>query len=587
MHFKGPVQHGLYPFPFSSLTTGSPKALTAFVKASKDLWHNRLGHPSVKIINKLVSQSCISVLPNAAKFFCSDCALGKCSRIPFVSTISTTSKPLELIHTDVWGPLPITSYQGLKYYVIFVDDYTRYCWFYPLKYKSDVLSTFSQYKSMVENAFCTKIIALRSNSGEEFLNTSFSTFLAQYGIQHQLTCPHTPKQNGCAGRKHRHLVETARTLLAASKVPHIYWVEAFTTAIYLINQLPTVYRSSPWESLFHRPPNYVFLKIFGCACFPWLKPYTSAKLDPKSKACVFLGYSLNHKGYKCLDISTKRLYISKHVLLNESSFPFHHILPLKPATNSPSSSGSSIPSTLTFTFHSSPTTSPITSSIHLSTSHLPSSLHSAPFITHLPSPPVAVSEPITTNPTQPINTHSMQTRSKSGIFKPKTLTATKHPLPSHLSVDYLPATYLQASKYPHWRKAMQEEVTALLTTGTWSLVPKSSSQNVVGCKWVFRIKRRKPDGTVDRYKARLVVEGFNQQEGLDYTETFSPVAKPVTIRLLLTLAAQYDWFLNQLDVSMPFYMVAYLNKCSCTNLLVLKILLSLLMCVTCTNHCTV
>ncbi|KAM1015210.1 hypothetical protein ACFX1T_044917 [Malus domestica] len=93
----------------------------------------------------------------------------------------------------------------------------------------------------------------------------------------------------------------------------------------------------------------------------------------------------------------------------------------------------------------------------------------------------------------------MQTRSKSGIFKPKALTATKHPLPSHLSIDYLPATYLQASKYPHWRKAMQEEVTALLTTGTWSLVPKSSSQNVVGCKWVFRIKR-KPDGTVTGIK---------------------------------------------------------------------------------------
>ena len=103
----------------------------------------------------------------------------------------------------------------------------------------------------------------------------------------------------------RHLVETARTLLVASKVPHIYWVEAFATAVYLINRLPTVSRSSPWESLFHRPPNYDFLKVFGCACSPWLKPYTSSKLDSKSKAYVFLGYSLNHKGYKCLDIATK------------------------------------------------------------------------------------------------------------------------------------------------------------------------------------------------------------------------------------------------------------------------------------------
>ncbi|KAM1469282.1 hypothetical protein ACFXTO_040485 [Malus domestica] len=145
----------------------------------------------------------------------------------------------------------------------------------------------------------------------------------------------------------------------------------------------------------------------------------------------------------------------------------------------------------------------------------------------------------------------MQTRSKSGIFKPKALMATKYPISSDLSPDYTPSTYLQASKHPHWRRAMQEEFNALIQTGTWSLVPASPTQNLVGAKWVFRIKR-KPDGTIDRYKARLVAKGFHQQHGIDYTETFSPVAKPVTIRLLLTLAAKFDWFLNQLDVSNAF-----------------------------------
>ena len=145
----------------------------------------------------------------------------------------------------------------------------------------------------------------------------------------------------------------------------------------------------------------------------------------------------------------------------------------------------------------------------------------------------------------------MQTRSKSGIFKPKAYTATKHPLPSHLDSDYVPSTYLQASKYSHWRAAMQDEFNALQHTGTWTLVPPSPSHNLVGCKWVFRIKR-KHDGSVDRYKARLVAKGYNQHEGVDFSDTFCPVAKPVTIRILLTLAVQSNWFLHQLDVSNAF-----------------------------------
>ncbi|KAM2276855.1 hypothetical protein ACFXTI_035234 [Malus domestica] len=143
----------------------------------------------------------------------------------------------------------------------------------------------------------------------------------------------------------------------------------------------------------------------------------------------------------------------------------------------------------------------------------------------------------------------MITRSKAGISKPKAYSATKHPLPD--TVDIIPTTYLQASKHVHWRSAMQDEINALQSTGTWSLVPFSSQQNIVGCKWVFRVKKH-PDDTIDRYKARLVAKGFHQQAGLDYKETFSPVAKPVTIRILLSLAVQHDWFLNQLDISNAF-----------------------------------
>ncbi|CAN6572790.1 unnamed protein product [Malus baccata var. baccata] len=224
------------------------------------------------------------------------------------------------------------------------------------------------------------------------------------------------------------------------------------------------------------------------------------------------------------DLSSGRTLFKGPV--SEGFYPFH-----------PSSSHAVHPKALTATVKAS-------NNVWHQRSQQPHSLSTELQVFSPPNPPLPPLLPSS-------NHHHMQTRSKSGIFKTRALTVTKHPLSAHVSSDYTPHTYLQTSKHPHWHKAMQEEYNALLSTGTWSLVPSISSENIVGCKWVFRIKR-KPDGSIDRYKARLVAKGYNQQEGLDYSETFSPMAKPVTIRTLLTLACQFDWFLNQLDVSNAF-----------------------------------
>lgn len=135
-------------------------------------------------------------------------------------------------------------------------------------------STFVAFETYVENYLGNKIKCLRLDSGSEFISKSFTSFLSSHRISHQLSYPHTPEQNDCAERKHIHLVETTRTLLVASNVPHLYWVEAFSTTIYLINRLLiSGLVHSPWELIFHSSPNYSKLKIFGCGCFPWLKPY--------------------------------------------------------------------------------------------------------------------------------------------------------------------------------------------------------------------------------------------------------------------------------------------------------------------------
>lgn len=170
--------------------------------------------------------------------------------------------------------------------------------------------------------------------------------------------------------------------------------------------LSTATKVSPWESLCKKALEYTFLKVFGCSCFPWLKPYTTSKLEPKSKYCVFLGYSLYHKGYKCLDLLSQILYISRHVTFDKSNFPFHKPSPSFSSQLLSFSSSRTISSNLTFTLaHPSPP--PLNTTPYLQTSssisYLPNTSSSSS------SPPLP---PFTTN------IHPMQTRSKLGIFKP-------------------------------------------------------------------------------------------------------------------------------------------------------------------------
>ncbi|KAK9059497.1 hypothetical protein SSX86_020199 [Deinandra increscens subsp. villosa] len=170
------------------------------------------------------------------------------------------------------------------------------------------------------------------------------------------------------------------------------------------------------------------------------------------------------------------------------------------------------------------------------------------------SSPTVEPEPITTTPSATSDTTNPSPRptTRTRVPNPKYFNdqfvncTTAHPI----SPSLVPNTYLQASKDPLWRKAMDDEYNALIHNHTWELVP-ASTHNPIGCKWIFRIKRH-PDGTVDKYKARLVAKGFHQQYGKDYFDTFSPVTKPVTIRTVLSIALSRNWSLRQLDVNNAF-----------------------------------
>jgi hypothetical protein len=154
-------------------------------------------------------------------------------------------------------------------------------------------------------------------------------FFQKVGITHHVSCPHAHQRNGSAERKHRHIVEVGLALLANASMPLKFWDEAFLTATFLINIIPSkvLGLESPTERLLHVTPNYDALRTFGCACWPNLRPYNKRKLIFHSKQCVFLGYSPLHKGVKCLDVSTGRVYISRDVVFDENVFPFAALHP--------------------------------------------------------------------------------------------------------------------------------------------------------------------------------------------------------------------------------------------------------------------
>lgn len=226
----------------------------------------------------------------------------------------------------MWGPRPI-SVDRQKYYVSFIDDFSKFCWIYFLKNMSDVFAKFHLFQQHVERLFDHEILAMQKDWGGEY--QKLHSFLDRMGITHHVSCPHAHQQNGSAGKKHRHIVEVGLSLLAHAYMPLKFWDEAFLTAVYLINHVPSrvINNQTPLERLFGTKPNYTFLRIFGCAVWPNLHPFNKHKLEFRSKQCIFLGYSSLHKGYKCLDVATGRVYFSRDVVFDEQVFPFAKLHP--------------------------------------------------------------------------------------------------------------------------------------------------------------------------------------------------------------------------------------------------------------------
>ncbi|XP_057996507.1 uncharacterized protein LOC131175847 [Hevea brasiliensis] len=224
---------------------------------------------------------------------------------------------LELVHSDVCGPMSVPSLRQNKYFILFIDDLTRMTWAYFISSKAQVFSVFKKFKALVEKQSGCKIKTLRSDNGKEYTFVEFEKFCEEAGIVYHLTVPYSPQQNGVSKRKNRTIVEMARCMLKEKELPKEFWAEAIYTTTYLLNRLPTrsVDRMTPIEAWFESKPSAKHLKVFGSICYMHVPAVKKSEFDDKAELGIFLGYAAQSKGYRLYNIMKKHVSIHK-----ESSF---------------------------------------------------------------------------------------------------------------------------------------------------------------------------------------------------------------------------------------------------------------------------
>ncbi|KAL0340718.1 UNVERIFIED_CONTAM: Retrovirus-related Pol polyprotein from transposon TNT 1-94 [Sesamum radiatum] len=261
------------------------------MKAQEDqswLWHRRLGHFNFQGLKILHQKKMMTDLPQiqAIEGACEACLQGKQHKKPFPSGTSWRAKAvLELIHTDVCGPMRTPSHEQNRYFILFIDDYSRMTWVYFMREKSEVFKVFKKFKNLVEKQSGRSIKVLRSDRGKEYNNSEFDKFCEEEGIEHQTTVSYNPQQNGVSERKNRTVMEMARSMLQEKHLPKAFWAEAVYTAVYLLNRCPTkaVQNMTPIEAWSGKKPSAKHLRVFGSICYVHIPTEKRHKLEGEDR----------------------------------------------------------------------------------------------------------------------------------------------------------------------------------------------------------------------------------------------------------------------------------------------------------------
>ncbi|GJZ52667.1 retrovirus-related pol polyprotein from transposon TNT 1-94, partial [Tanacetum coccineum] len=590
---KIPRKDNMYSFDMKNIV---PKeSLTCLVaKATLDesmLWHRRLGHINFKNINKLVKDNLVRGLPT--KRFendqtCVACLKGKQHRASCKSKVlNPITKPLFMLHMDLFGPTFVSSLMHKKYCLVVTDDYSRFTWVFFLTTKDETSEILKRFIKEIENLVDKKVKIIRSDNGTEFKNKVMDDFCREKGIKREYSVARTPQQNGVAERRNRTLIEAARTMLADSKLPTTFWAEAVSTACYVQNRVLVVkpHNKTPYELFRGFKPALSFMRPFGCHVTILNTLDSLGKFDGKSDEGFFVGYSLSSKAFRVYNTRTKRVEENLQIGFLEN-------MPMIEGTgpkwlfdiDSLTQSMNYVPVTADTSYFDSPTknvdngepkiaddaqkhvedglnnenaeqerfaddnNSKDVNAVGQQVNIVCPDVNTVSLKLNVVGPSVSTASPNEEDNTKEepevdlgniTNSYNIPTTPNTRIHK-------DHPID-----NIEPTSIAKALSDSSWVEAMQEELLQFKLQQVWILVNLPNGKKAIGTKWVFKNKKDER-GIVIRNKARLVAQGHRQEEGIDYEEVFAPVARIEAIRLFLAYASFMGFLVYQMDVKSAF-----------------------------------
>lgn len=535
--------------------------LAAPAIASAELWHRRLAHINSNDLNKMKSGIVDGLFyPDTSDMMkekCVTCCEGKQMRLPFSHVGQRSTETLQIIHADVCGAMETKSIAGAQYFLLLIDDFSRMTFIYFLKYKSEVYKKFKDFKAMVENQQNKRIKILRTDNGGEFCSGEMENYLVKEGIIHQKTNAYTPEQNGVCERANRTVVEKARCLLFDAKLEKQFWAEAANTAVYLKNRSITssLGNKTPYEAWYGKKPDLGHIRLFGSPVMVHIPKEKRLKWDRKAEQYILVGFSETVKGYRVYDPRTNDVTVKRDVIVMEEKInkkannEEENVIWIQndvqenseeksdthesPATNEDgrdsvgetlvNESLLDLSSTSVYTDPNSETEDDT-----LTISNFEADIAS----TDLQSVPEAA--------------ESKRQRRNPERYGWNMCVSSSSPEVEQIVCSEA----LDGPEAKQWIQAMREELQSFEDNDAWELVDVPSGGSIVQCKWVFNKKLDVNDKV--RYRARLVAKGFTQRRGIDYEDTFSPVVKHSTLRMLFALSVQWDMDITHLDVTTAF-----------------------------------